>query len=49
MLVLLTDGGGSFTVSPNVEIVLWTLFVLLLVVAVIYAIVRLVTRGRRDG
>ena len=49
MLLLLADEGGSFTVAPNVALVLWTLFVLLLVVAVIYGVVRLVARGRRNG
>jgi hypothetical protein len=49
MLLLLADEGGSFTVSPNLELVLWTLFVFLLVVAAIYGVFRLVTRGRRSG
>ena len=49
MLPLLADEGGSFTVSPNLELVLWTLFVLLLVVAVIYGLVRLVAHSRRNG
>ena len=49
MFVLLADEGGSFTVSPNLELVLWTLFVFLIVVAVIYGIVRLVMHSRRNG
>ena len=49
MLLLLADDGGSFNVSPNLALVLWTLFVLLLVVAVIYAVVRLVAHSRRNG
>lgn len=47
MLLLLADEGGSFTVSPNLALVLWTLFVVLLVAAVIYAVVRLVAHSRR--
>ena len=49
MLLLLADEGGSFTVAPSLALVLWTLFVLLLVAAVIYAVVRLVARNRRNG
>jgi hypothetical protein len=49
VLILLADDGGSFTVSPNLELVLWTLFVVLLVVAVIYGIARLVAHNRRNG
>jgi flagellar biogenesis protein FliO len=49
MLLLLADEGGSFTVSPDLGLVLWTLLVLLLVAAVIYAVVRLVARSRRSG
>lgn len=49
MLLLLADEGGSFTVSPSLGLVLWTLFVVLLVAAAIYAVVRLVARGRRNG
>jgi hypothetical protein len=48
MLMLLADEGGSFTASPNLGLVLWTLFVLLLVAAVIYAVVRLVAHSRRN-
>jgi hypothetical protein len=49
MLLMLADEGGSFTVAPNLALVLWTLFVLLLVAAVIYGVVRLVARARRNG
>ena len=49
MLMLLAEDGGSFTVSPDLGLVLWTLFVLLLVAAVIYGIVRLVAHRRRNG
>lgn len=49
MLLLLADEGGSFTVSPNLGLVLWTLLVFLLVVAMIYGVVRLVAHSRRKG
>jgi hypothetical protein len=49
MLLLLADDTGSFTVSPNLALVLWTLLVFLLVAAVIYAVVRLVAHSRRNG
>jgi hypothetical protein len=49
MLLLLADEGGSLTVSPDLGLVLWTLFGLLLVAAVIYAVVRLVAHSRRNG
>jgi len=49
VLTLLADDGGSLTVSPSVGLVLWSLFVLLLVAAVIYAVVRLVAHSRRNG
>jgi hypothetical protein len=49
VLLLLADDSGSFTVSPDLGLVLWTLFVLLLVAAVIYAVVRLVAHSRRNG
>jgi hypothetical protein len=49
VLLLLADDTGSFTVSPNLALVLWTLLVFLLVAAVIYAVVRLVAHSRRNG
>ncbi len=47
MLLLLAAEGGSFTVSPDVGLLLWTLFVLLLVVAVLGALWAM--RRRRRG
>ncbi len=50
MLLLLAAGdGGFFTVAPSLGLVLWMVFVFLLVVAVVYAVVRLVGRSRRGA
>lgn len=50
MLVLLAgDEGGSSTVGPSLGLVLYTAVLVLLAAAIIYGVVRLVVRRRRDA
>ncbi len=50
MLALLAaDEGGSFTVGPSLGLVVYTAFIVLLAAAIVYGIVRLVARSRRDA
>ena len=49
MLALLAaDTGGSSTVEPSLGLVLYTAFLVLLAAAIVYGIVRMVARRRRD-
>ena len=49
MLALLAaDEGGSFTVGPSLGLVLYTAFLVLLAAAIVYGIVRVVARSRRE-
>lgn len=48
-LLAADDEGGSSTVEPSLGLVLYTLFLILLAAVIVYGIVRLIVRGRRDG
>ena len=47
LLLAAAEEGGSFLVSPSAGLVLWTLFMFLLVAALLYALVRWLRRDAR--